>query len=164
MAVAAAAFSIIGGVLGFMGQNKQAKAMKKAEKLRTRQMQLEAERRRRDSIRQGMIQRAQVVAAGAATGVSPGDSSVQTGSASATSQGGRGALAANQDLSLGEGISKQNQKFISGGQLASLGQGISSLGGAITSAGPTLARIGNVQLPTTASLFGGRDQKAFTPA
>ena len=162
MAMAAAAFSIIGGILGFIGQSKQAKAMKQAEKLRAKQMELETQRRRRDAIRQGQIQRAQVVAAGAASGVSPGDSSVQVGSGSALAQGARGQVAANEDLAIGQGISKQNQKYISGGQLSSIGQGISSLGGAMTSAGPTLARIGNVQLPTTQNIFGR--QRAFAPA
>ena len=163
MAVAAAGFSVIGSVLGFVGGFMQANAAKKAEKARKRQMQLEASRRRRDAIRQGMIQRAQVVAAGAATGVSPSDSSVQVGAASATSQAGRGVLAANQDERLGLKVSRANQQFQRGGMIAGIGEGLSSLGGAVTRAGPTLARIGNFQLPTTQSMFGGRDNRAFTP-
>ena len=164
MAVAAAAFSIVGGVLGFIGQSKQAKAMEKAEKLRQRQMELEAQRRRRDAIRQSIVQRAQVVGAAAGAGVATGDSSVQAGGGSALAQGARQVAAINQDEGIGIGISKQNQNFIQGGQLASIGQGISSLGGALTSAGPTLARIGGFQIPTTQNLFGGSDNRAFTPA
>ena len=77
MAAAGALLGAVGQVFGIIGGLKTAKAEKKMESLRERQMELEAMRKKRENIRQGLIARAEVTAS--AVGAGAGDSSALAG-------------------------------------------------------------------------------------
>ena len=62
MAAAGFLLGAVGQVFGIVGGLKTAKAEKKAEKLRERQMELESMRKKRENFRQGQIQKAEVTA------------------------------------------------------------------------------------------------------
>ena len=64
----AAAITAIGGIVSAIGAMKQAKASAKAEKLRERQMRLEAMRKKRELIREGQVARAEALSNATAQG------------------------------------------------------------------------------------------------
>lgn len=143
MAVAgiAGAFSLIGTVAGVAGSFMQYKASKKAEKARRQQAKLEALRARREQVRRSQVSRAQSVAA--ATNQGAGQSSaLQGGIAQIQNEAGRNIVAINQDEQLTKRISKANQQAAKGAFISSLGQGISSLGGAVSGSSETITRLG----------------------
>lgn len=121
--------SVIGGVISAVGAMKQAKASAKAEKLRSRMMQLEAMRKRRELIREGVVARAQATSNATAQGAGEG-SALQGGIAQITNQQNRNVLASRQDEELGKGVFKANAAYAKAGGMISIGQGISSLGSA----------------------------------
>ena len=123
----AAALGVIGSVVGFIGQQKQAKAAKKAEALRERQMNLEAARKKRELIREGVMARSQAKTTAESQGAGAG-SGLSGGLAQITGQQGRNVQANNQDQQIGSGIFAANRQYAAGGTLASIGSGISSLG------------------------------------
>jgi hypothetical protein len=128
----AAAIGIIGSVVQFVGQRKQAKAAKKAEALRERQMNLEAARKKRELIREGVVARGKAKANAEAQGAGAG-SGLAGGLAQITGQQGRNVQANNQDQQIGQGIFAANRQYAAGGTLASIGSGISSFGSAFSS-------------------------------
>lgn len=121
--------SVIGGVVSAIGAMKQAKASAKAEKLRSRMMQLEAMRKRRELIREGVVARAQATSNAVAQGAGEG-SGLKGGIAQITNQQNRNVLASRQDEALGKGVFKANAAYAKAGGMISIGQGISSLGSA----------------------------------
>ena len=121
--------SVIGGVVSAIGAMKQAKASAKAEKLRSRMMQLEAMRNRRELIREGVVARAQATSNAVAQGAGEG-SGLKGGIAQITNQQNRNVLASRQDEELGKGVFKANAAYAKAGGMISIGQGISSLGSA----------------------------------
>ena len=121
--------SVIGGVVSAIGSMKQAKASAKAEKLRERMMSLEAIRKRREIVREGVVARAQATSNAVAQGAGEG-SGLKGGIAQITSQQNRNTVASTQDEELGHGVFKANRQYAKAGGLISLGQGISSLGSA----------------------------------
>ena len=121
--------SVIGGVVSAIGSMKQAKASAKAEKLRERMMSLEAIRKRREIVREGVVARAQATSNAVAQGAGEG-SGLQGGIAQITGRQNRNIVASTQDEELGHGVFKANRQYAKAGGLISLGQGISSLGSA----------------------------------
>jgi len=121
--------SVIGGVISAVGAMKQAKASAKAEKLRERMMSLEALRKRRELVREGVVARAQATSNATAQGASEG-SALKGGIAQITNQQTRNTLASTQDEELGHGVFRANRQYAKAGGMISLGQGISSLGSA----------------------------------
>lgn len=121
--------SVIGGVVSAIGSMKQAAASAKAEKLRSRMMQLEAMRKRRELIREGVVARAQATSNAVAQGAGEG-SGLKGGIAQITNQQNRNVLASRQDEELGKGVFKANAAYAKAGGMISIGQGISSLGSA----------------------------------
>ena len=128
----AEAVMAIGGVVGAFGQYKQAKASEKAEKLRKRQMNLEAMRKKRELIREGVMARAQALSAATAQGGAE-SSGLAGGYGQITGQVNRNVLATNQDQQLGNRMFKANAQYARGGMISSVGQGISSVGQAMPS-------------------------------
>ncbi len=129
------AFSLFGGM-------KAAKAEKKAEKLRERQMELEGLRKKRENLRQSFIQKAEITSNAVSSGA--GDSSaLEGGVAGVTGQANRQNLAVNQDLEIGHGIFKQNAKAAKGRSIAAIGEGISSFGSLFGSSGGTTFKLGS---------------------
>ena len=130
MAAAGAIIGAVGQVFGIIGGLKTAKAEKKMEKLRERQMGLEAMRKKRENLRQGLIAQAEVTAG--AVGAGAEDSSALSGGiAGIKGSVNRNNLAVSQDETIGHSMFRQNAKAAAGRGLASIGQGISSLGGAV---------------------------------
>lgn len=121
--------SVVGGVISAMGAMKQAKASAKAEKLRMRMMQLEAMRKRREIVREGVIAKAQATSNASAQGAGEG-SALAGGLAQVTNQTGRGILASNQDEALGKKMFQTNASYAKAGGMIAIGQGISQLGSA----------------------------------
>ena len=121
--------SVIGGVVSAIGSMKQAKASAKAEKLRERMMSLEAIRKRREIVREGVVARAQATSNAVAQGAGEG-SGLQGGIAQITGRQNRNIVASTQDEELGHGVFKANRQYAKAGGMIALGQGISSLGSA----------------------------------
>lgn len=121
--------SVIGGVISAIGSMKQAKASAKAEKLRERMMTLEAMRKRREIVREGVVARATATSNATTQGAGEG-SALQGGIAQITSQQNRNTLASTQDEELGHGVFAANRKYAKAGGMIAFGQGISSLGSA----------------------------------
>lgn len=120
LGVVGQAFSLIGGL-------KVAKAEKKAEKLREKQMNLEADRKKRENLRQSQIARANITSAAVTQGA--GDSSgLAGGIAGVTNAANRNNVAVEQDRQIGTGIFRQNAKAAAGRGMAGIGEGISSFG------------------------------------
>ena len=121
--------AIVGGVISAIGASKQAKASAKAESLRERMMQLEAMRKRRELVREGVVARAQATSNATAQGAGEG-SGLKGGIAQITAQQNRNTLASTQDEELGHGVFSANRKYAKAGGMISFGQGISQLGSA----------------------------------
>ena len=122
-------FAVIGGVMSAIGSMKQAKASAKAEKLRSRMMQLEAMRKRREIVRESVVARAQATSNATAQGAGEG-SGLQGGIAQITSRQNRNILASNQDEALGKGVFKANAQYAKAGGMIAIGQGLSQLSSA----------------------------------
>lgn len=141
MAAAGAALSIVGTVFGVIGGLGQAKAAQKAEDARQQQMHLEALRRRRESIRQGAVARASAISS--ATNQGAGESSaLQGGIAQVQTATGRNVLAANQDKEAGDQVFAANKAYARAGSMIAIGNGISSLGGAVSSSSGSMQKLG----------------------
>jgi hypothetical protein len=123
----AEAVMAIGGVVGAYGQFTQAKASEKAEKLRKRQMNLEAMRKKREIIREGVMARAQALSAATAQGGAE-SSGLAGGYGQITGQVNRNLLATTQDQKLGNKMFKANQQYAQGGMISSVGSGVASVG------------------------------------
>ncbi len=143
MAAVGAVLSIAGGIFGMLGQQKQLKEQKKQEKLRMQQLNLETQRRKRETIRQATVARAEATSNAYNQGAGE-SSALAGGTAQITAQAGRNVVAANQDYQIGRNIFKSNMKIADAQGQINLGQGISSFGGAFSGA-----------LPGLENLFGG---------
>ena len=121
--------SVIGGVVSAIGSMKQAKASAKAEKLRERMMSLEAIRKRREIVREGVVARAQATSNAVAQGAGEG-SGLQGGIAQITGRQNRNIVTSTQDEEIGHKVFKANRQYAKAGGMIALGQGISSLGSA----------------------------------
>lgn len=127
--------TVLGTGVSMFGQFKEAKASKKQEALRQRQMELEATRQRREQVRRATVARAQATANAYNQG--SGDSSgLSGGLAQITSQANRNILGINQDEQIGNQVFKTNQQIASARFIQSVGSGVSSLGKAAAEAGP----------------------------
>lgn len=137
----AVALSAAGSIAGIVGSVMQYKGAKKAEKLRQRQMQLEANRARREQIRQAQVSRAKATAAAWNSGAEA-SSALVGGQSQAATTAARNAQAISQDESFGNRIFKANAQVAKGGMVSALGQGISSLGGAVSGMSGTITSLG----------------------
>lgn len=127
LGVVGQAFSLVGGL-------KAAKAEKKIEKLRERQMNLEAMRKKRENYRQSLIQKAEVTSSAVDQGA--GESSALAGGiAGITGQVGRNNLAVEQDRQIGTSIFRQNEKVAKGRGIVAIGEGIGSFGSMLGGSG-----------------------------
>lgn len=120
----------IGSAISAYGSYAQAKASAKAEKLRERGMKLEAFRKRREIIREGLMAKATALSNATAQGAGEG-SGILGGLAQIEGNTRRGVTAVNQDETLSSGIFKQNAKIAWGGMIQDFGQGVSSFGSAL---------------------------------
>ena len=132
-----AAAAVIGTGVSFYGQMKQQEAQRKQERIRRRQMELEAARRRRQIIREAALKRAESAATGYAQGA--GTSSAMAGAIGGISQqAGSNILATNQGQALGQQMFAANAQEASGGMISNIGQGLGSLGKGVADLGTAL--------------------------
>jgi hypothetical protein len=124
------AAGIVGAGLSAFGAIQQAKGAKRAEALRQRQMNLQAARERRTTIRQSIIQRSQALNAAAASGVQ--GSGIEGGLGSIQSQTASNVQGINQGQELGNSMFSANRTISSGQTLSSIGAGVSSFGDFVT--------------------------------
>lgn len=124
----AAAVMAIGTVVSAFGQWKQSDIAKKQEKMRQRQMNLEADRRKREIIREGQRARAMALNNATAQGAAEG-SGLQGGYGQIAGQTNNSLLAINQDQSIGNRMFSLAGKYANWGTVSSIGQGVTQLGG-----------------------------------
>lgn len=137
MAAAAIAVgtAVAGGVMQYQGQKQMIQAQQKAERLRERQMNLQAMRERRDVIRNAILARSTALATTTAQGAAaPGSSALGGAYGQIGGDQGRQTLAINQNQQIGQGIFKANRQYFAGTQLQGTGSMIASVGAATSSA------------------------------
>lgn len=144
MMTAALALSVVGTAVGVYGTIKQGQAMKKAEQLRKKQMDLDATRRRREIVRQATIARSTALANATASGSAQG-SGLQGGQASITANAGNQIVQTNQAQEIGAGIFSANAQAAQYGTIASVGQGLGNLGNSMFNNYPVYKQLGWVQ-------------------
>lgn len=125
--------ALFGGYKQMQGQKEMVKAQQKAEKLRERQMNLQAMRERRDVIRQSILARSTALAQTTAQGASAAGSSALGGAyGQIGGDAGRQTVAINQNQQIGQGIFKANRQYFAGTQQVGMGQAIAGAGEAIS--------------------------------
>lgn len=124
--------SLVGGYFQYKGQKQMIAAQQKAERLRERQMNLQAMRERRDVIRNSILARATALATTTNQGAAaPGSSALGGAYGQIGGDRGRQTVAINQNQEIGAGIFKANRQYFAGTQKVGLGQGIAGAGEAV---------------------------------
>lgn len=142
------AASVAGTAVSYMGQRSAVKASERAEAIRKRQMDLEAQRERRSAVRQSILARAQTLTAGTQMGAGAG-SGVAGGLGSLSSQLAGNIRNINQGQQLGTQMFGANADMARGQGMASMGAGISSLGGTLVNNAGTFGRVGTYMTQRT---------------
>lgn len=124
------ALSIGGTALQVKGQLDASRAAKDAETLRQGQMNVEAERQKRQVIRQSLIARGEAMNTAAAQGATEG-SGIAGGTAQIAAQANENIGAINTSQGFGNAMFGVNRRATNASTMASMGQGLSSLGGAL---------------------------------
>lgn len=140
IAIGSLATAAVGAGVNIAGQQKQVAAQKQAEKLRERQMNVEAERAKREALRNAMRERAIANAVGVTQGASFG-SGVQGGFSQIGSNAGQRFGDINTNQGIGQGLFDANAKFSEGGTTAAIGTGIMKLGAAAYQSSDELGRM-----------------------
>lgn len=141
--------SVVGQVMSYSAQqrmiNEQTAASKRAENAREQQMQLDAQRRRRQAVREGLLARSMSLSAGVNQGAQYG-TGVAGGMAGAMGMSLENQQGVNSGEILGSRIFQANRDYFDATQRGqagmALGQGISALGGALTSNAGAIGRLG----------------------
>lgn len=131
--------SLVGSFMAARAQQRmiaeQTAASKRAENARQQQMQLDGMRRRRQSIRQAIAARSQALTIGTAQGAG-GGSGIQSAMGGAMAMGQENQNVVAQSEVLGGRVFDANRDYFDATQRGqagmAFGQGIASLGGAIT--------------------------------
>lgn len=124
------AIAAIGTGVAVKGQMDVAEATQDAEKLRKKQMNLDAMRRRREIARQAILARSQALSNATAQGAGEG-SGLQGGYGQISGEAGRATLETNQSQTIGSGIFDANARAAKGEGITAIGGGLRSLGGDI---------------------------------
>lgn len=172
-----AAVSLVGTVVSASAQqtmvNEQTSASKRAENAREQQMQLDAQRRRRQAVREGLLARSMSLSAGVNQGAGYG-SGVAGGMAGAMGQSLENQQGINSGEILGSRVFQANRDYFDATQKGqagmAMGQGISAVGGAIVSNAGAIGRLGGgagqsqaPAAPPQYQTFGTRGGVANTP-
>lgn len=140
IAIAGLAAAAGGTALNYKGQKDQAAAQRRAEAIRERQMQVEADRARRDALRTAMRERALANASATAQGAYAG-SGIGGGVAQIQSNAGYRVGAVNTNEFFGEQLFRANEAFAQGGSVAAIGTGLTRLGSAAFTNAQTVGNI-----------------------
>jgi len=156
--------SIAGGLMANSGRQQQqagiqaqSEASSKAEAAREQQMNLEAERTKRDTIRRMMAARAEAVSSASNQGASYG-SGIQGGIAGITGQGYASLNATQRSQNIGSTIFSANRDYANAQAQTALGSGTFNLGmslfGNSVQLGKQVASLGGLYTGINNSLFG----------
>lgn len=148
--VAGTAAGVYGQVRQAQGQRRAQQAQRAAEVVRQNQMENDTRRRQLEMIRQQQIARATALTNTTASGASgEGGSAMGGAEGSISGQFGRGVQAESYQAGIGrslfgwnEQVRRGNQTAADGGTIASMGQGLVSLGGAFVNNAERIGRIG----------------------
>lgn len=142
---AAGALGTVAGLAGtaaqVVGSMDAAKGAERAEELRRTQMDLEATRSRRQIIRQASLARSTALSNATSQGAAQG-SGLQGGIGQIQNEAGGAATASNQNQFLGQQMFGANAQISRGQTTSSIGQGVSSLGGALVKNQQEIGRLG----------------------
>lgn len=150
----ALALAAVGTGVAIRGQQQAAQGERRAEAIRQRQMQVTADRERRQAIRQAM----QARAAGNVAGVNQGaffGSGVAGGQAQAVAQGGRMVADTNVNENLGNLMFGANILASRGRMVAGIGSSLTGLGTSLMGNQAALQRIGAGWNTGSSLQFGG---------
>lgn len=134
--------AVAGTALQIKGNAIQAKASQAAEEDRKRQMNLEAERARRQSIREAIVARSLAVSNATSQGAQD-SSGLAGGLAQVTGTEGRNIQGINQNQEIGSDIFDQNKLIAQGQGISSLGSSLSGFGSQINQFQGPISRVGN---------------------
>lgn len=140
LSLAAAAIGTGVSVYGSVQANN---ASKRAEKLREKQMNLEATRRQREIIRQRQVANSQALAVATAQGAAQG-TGLQGGYGAVAGATGRQAVSTSQNTQIGSGIFQANAAADNAQSISAAGGGLSSLGQGVLNNYGVLQRVGFV--------------------
>lgn len=143
------AISLVGTFMQTSAQQKmvaeQTAASKRAENGREQQMQLDAQRRRRQAVRESLLARSMSLTVGTSQGAQYG-TGVAAGMSGATSQSLENQQGINSAELIGSRIFQANRDYFDATQRGqsgmALGAGISSIGGAIVSNAGAISQLG----------------------
>lgn len=125
------------------GTMQASEASQDAENLREKQMNLEATRKRREIIRQMILNQAIGKSNAANAGVSvTGDSSVAGAVAQQTNTAAQNTLAVNQSQTIGQGIFDANSRVAGAQAVSAWGQAGQNIGSSIIQNSKTISRVG----------------------
>lgn len=141
------ALSAVGLGVQMNAVDDAATAQNKAEAARKKQMELDALRRRRETIREAIAARSLALSNATAQGAAEG-SGLLGGYAQIAGQAGRNILATDQNVQLGGQIYDANSQFASAQSKASAAGGVVDIGKTILTNNKKIAQIGD-------TLFGG---------
>lgn len=130
-----------GTALQIKGQMDANKAAKDAERLRQGQMNVEAERQKRQVIRQSLVARGEAINTAAAQGASEG-SGLAGGISQIAGQANENIGAISTSQGIGNAMFGVNRRASNAATTASFGQGLSSLGGALFKNQEPIGRLG----------------------
>lgn len=137
------ALQAIGTGVQMDAAQKQTDASIRAERLREQQMNLETMRQRRQAVRNALRSRAIAVASATNQGAaSAGSSGLPGGLAQISNQGQDNVSGIDKGKQIGSGIFNANADYAAAGGQMAVGQGLSSLGGALVNNAPTIGSIG----------------------
>lgn len=139
----------VGTGVQMVGQRKASKASERAENLREQQMQLDYQRRQRETIRRQMVANAMAVARGTSQGVNLESSAIPGAIAEQAGTAGRDMLYNTQSADIGVGLFNANADIAAGQSLAATGQGIGKLGSSLVSNSQMIGQIGNSLFDST---------------
>jgi len=126
--------TLVGGFMQMKGEKKQIEAQKKAEKLRERQMNLQAMRERREVIRQATLARSTALATATSQGAAaPGSSGLGGAYGQIAGEANRQKVSINQNEQIGSGIFAANRQYFQGSQQIGTGKAVAGTGQAIGS-------------------------------
>jgi hypothetical protein len=138
-----AIFSLVGIGMQVYGQIAQANALKRQTALQEKQMNLEADRQRRDIIRNAIMARAIAQTNAANQGALFG-SGLQGGYGQIAGRSGNQIVATNQNQEIGQGIFKAQRQYYNASIISSFGSGLSSLGNMFMQNAGTINRVSSV--------------------
>ncbi len=136
-----AAAGIAGTVVNYMGAQKAAAGQERAEKLRETQTKLEEARQRRAVVRQAQVARATAGSNATSQGAQDG-SGLAGGIGQIQGQAGSTTAAISENAGISSGMFQANRTISQGQTMSSIGQGISSLGGALVNSQEPIGRLG----------------------